>query len=116
MGNFYQPEPKMYRALLTQTSTNAPVITELYNTLGGVPTAAYSSTGVYTLTLTGLFPETKTQVWIENWGGTPPIGIYDYKTSGNDNSITIKTFSDIRTAVAANDILSNTSILITVDP
>lgn len=51
---------KVYRALLTQTSTNAPVATVLQNTLGGTLVWGYTSTGIYTATLAGLFLSGKT--------------------------------------------------------
>ncbi|MFH1852545.1 MAG: hypothetical protein ABIA75_09385 [Candidatus Neomarinimicrobiota bacterium] len=46
---------KVYRALLTQTGTDAPVATVLENSLGGVLVWTRSSTGVYTGTLAGVF-------------------------------------------------------------
>ena len=44
-----------YKALITQTGTGAPTATVLHNTLGGTPTWARTSAGIYTLTLTGAF-------------------------------------------------------------
>jgi len=52
--------PLVYKALLTQTGTDAPVATVLENTLGGTPVWSYSSTGSYTLTLSGVFTENRT--------------------------------------------------------
>lgn len=51
---------KVYRALLTQTSTNAPVATVLGNTLGGTVVWTYNEVGLYTGTLAGAFTTTKT--------------------------------------------------------
>lgn len=42
---------KTYRALITQTGTNAPTAIILENTLGSVPIYAYSGVGSYTITL-----------------------------------------------------------------
>jgi hypothetical protein len=44
------PTYKVYRALLTQTGTNAPVATVLENTLGLIPTYSYQDVGSYALT------------------------------------------------------------------
>ena len=38
---------KVYKALLTQTGTNAPVATVLVNTLGGTPVWSYDSEGAF---------------------------------------------------------------------
>ncbi len=46
----------VYRALLTQDGTAAPVATVLENTLGAVPVWTYSGVGWYTATLAGAFP------------------------------------------------------------
>jgi hypothetical protein len=56
------PTYKVYRALLTQTGTSAPVATVLENTLGATPTYARDGVGVYTLTSVGSFPANKTIV------------------------------------------------------
>lgn len=44
-------KPKVYKALLTQTGTNAPVATILENTLGYTPTYGYSAQGQYSITM-----------------------------------------------------------------
>lgn len=53
---------KSYVALLTQTSTNAPVATVVSNTLSGTPVWSYTAQGVYTVTLTGAFTANKTVI------------------------------------------------------
>ena len=50
----------VYTALLTQTGTDAPVATVLQNTLGGTVVWSYSSIGIYTGTLAGVFTNNKT--------------------------------------------------------
>jgi hypothetical protein len=56
--------------LLTQTSTNAPVATEVYNNTGDTFTWSYVSTGVYRITSTGTpFTVNKTIVFL-NPGAT----------------------------------------------
>lgn len=51
-----------YQALLTQSSTSAPVPTIIKNDLSETPVWAYSSTGTYTLTLTNAWRVNKTIV------------------------------------------------------
>jgi len=51
---------KVYRALLNQSGTNAPVATVLENTLGGTVVWSYSGVGFYTGTLVGAFALAKT--------------------------------------------------------
>ncbi len=55
---------KKYKALLTQTGTNAPTASILENTLGGTPTYSYVSSGYFTCTATGLLTTAKTIVRI----------------------------------------------------
>ena len=53
--------------LLTQTSTNAPVATEVYNNTGQTFTWSYVSQGVYRITSTGTpFTVNKTVVFVNN--------------------------------------------------
>jgi hypothetical protein len=59
---------KVYRALLTQTGTDAPVATVLENTLGGDVVWTRADIGVYVGTLAGAFPSaSKTAL--------PPLGV-----------------------------------------
>ena len=48
-------QPKVYRALLTQTGTNAPVATVTENTLGGDVVWTYNAEGTYIGTLADAF-------------------------------------------------------------
>jgi hypothetical protein len=57
---------KVYKALLTQTGTSAPVATVLVNTLSGTPVWSYSTVGRYLLTLVGEFDVSKTMIYISN--------------------------------------------------
>lgn len=61
---------KVYRALLTQTGTNAPVATVLENSLGGTVVWARSMAGTYSATLVGAFTANKTFVVM----GAPSFG------------------------------------------
>lgn len=56
------PKALVYRALLTQSSTGAPVATILENNLGGVPVWTRNSAGNYTATLAATFTADKTSV------------------------------------------------------
>ena len=51
---------KVYRALVGQSGTDAPVSTVRENSLGGVPVWAYVDVGEYTLTLAGAWTANKT--------------------------------------------------------
>jgi hypothetical protein len=55
----------VYTALLTQTGTDAPVATILQNTLGGTPVWGYTSAGLYTVTLAGVFTVNKTVIFVQ---------------------------------------------------
>ena len=79
---------KEYVALLTQTGTDAPVATVLYNDLGGTVVWTYSSVGEYIATLAGAFTINKTDP-----GGYPkPIG-RDLLGYFDNNAITLKAAS-----------------------
>lgn len=54
------PDYKIYRALLTQAGTDAPVATVLENTLGGSVVWSRVNVGFYEGTLTGAFTSGKT--------------------------------------------------------
>ncbi len=55
----------LYSALLTQTGTNAPVATQLQNTIAGTMTWARTGYGVYTVTNSGTpFTADKVQVFV----------------------------------------------------
>ena len=54
---------KVYKALLNQSGTNAPVATVLQNSLGAVPTYGYTTTGLFTFTATGLLTLNKTVIY-----------------------------------------------------
>lgn len=80
----------VYRALLTQSGTDAPVATVLENSLGGVPVFTYDGEGQYIVTLPGLFPigktgaigATKSGVFSVNMGDNSPN--YFYINTGAD--------------------------------
>lgn len=104
---------KVYKALLTQTGTNAPVVTILVNTLGAVPVSSYDFAGAFRLTSTGLFPDDKTHVIINGFNDASDgnrIGAFRV----NSNYVLITTGDNNLTG--ANDVLTATSITIEVFP
>ena len=104
---------KTYIALLTQTSTNAPVATVLENTIGAIAWG-YTSVGVYTATLTGAFTAAKTLfvphgfIYVSIPGGDDNL-VRMARTSAN--VVTLTTYSG---GVVANAILSDTPVEIRV--
>jgi len=111
MGN-----PKVYKALLTQTGTSAPVATVLVNTLSGTPVWSYNSVGQYILTLTGEFIATKTLVFIGG-GDTASGDFFEWAidTTTKPNSLTF-VFRDVSSNSPSNNLLSETAITIEVYP
>ena len=97
---------KVYKALLTQSGTSAPVATVLVNTLSGTPVWSYDSSGYYLLTLTGEFLAGKT--WTN-----PPSFIYSW--DGNFK-LTRESDNVIGLTITGDDVLDNTSIFIEVYP
>jgi hypothetical protein len=53
---------KVYSALLTQSSTNAPSVIVLQNELAGTPVWSYVGVGAYAMTLSAPFAQPKTTV------------------------------------------------------
>lgn len=103
--------PKVYKALLTQTGTNAPVATVLVNTLSGTPVWSYDGVGNYILTLASEFPQNKTFIKINNAesGGRFNLAYWD---SVN----TIRVDSADGSGTGYNDLLLYTSFEIEVYP
>jgi len=55
------PRPSVYKALLTQVDTDAPIASILFNTIGNI-VWTYLGTGLYLGTLAGAFTEGRTAV------------------------------------------------------
>lgn len=114
-SSIFAPSPnyKVYRALMTQVGTAAPIANVLENTLGNI-VWAYSAIGIYTGTLDGAFSETKYFAPIPIQGldsGVNDGGGGDSYTYFIIDSSTIVLTSGIP---PANNILSNTPIEIIV--
>ena len=96
---------KEYVALLTQSGTDAPVATVLYNDLGGAVVWTYSSVGEYIGILVGAFTANKT----DPGDYSVPIG---EDPTGLENGLSIflaKTGTDavILTAIDSSDLPAN---------
>lgn len=104
---------KVYKALLTQTGTSAPVATVLVNNLSGTPVWSYDSAGFYKLTLAGEFILGKTiynivpsdnsansQILASLFNGAPDVFQLETRSSG----------------VLTNEVLYSTPITIEVFP
>ena len=104
--NVYSNKGKIYRALLSQSGTNAPTATILENTLGGTPTYSYSSTGVYQIVLAGLFEVAKTLLFVGGIAGSIACEV--------DDGIVLATRNAAGTL--ANSLLSSTSISVIAYP
>lgn len=98
---------KVYTATLNQTSTNAPVATNVVNGYGGTPAWAYSTDGIYILTITGAFTG-NTQVQLTNSSGR--LGFVGAEVTST-NTVQVRVAEP--GATDANDILTNASITIT---
>ncbi len=102
----------VYRALLTQTSTNAPVLTVLENTIGSI-SSAYTSEGLYSITSSGLFTSDKTMVFIGGVNATSFIKAYWSTASSISISTKIFVFGDFNNL---DGVLVKTPIEIIVYP
>jgi hypothetical protein len=103
------PTYKKYIALITQTSTSAPTVIELENTIGPIVWTR-KATGEYSGTLSGAFTANKTYATISN---VEPNGIVMISTTANDiNLITTNLHSP--TAVKHDSHLSNNTLEIRV--
>ena len=104
---------KIYVALLTQTSTNAPVATVLENTLGGTPVFTYDATGSYVCTLASAFTNNKTAIITSTVSGTAVLEPIVKATSISTSVINLETF---RGGSAADGVMEKTVLEIRVYP
>jgi hypothetical protein len=107
-------QPKVYKATLTQTGTDAPVATKLVNTLSGTPVWSYVGVGEYLLTLASEFPdELKVTILGTPLGGTTLANSSTIITWNDSDSILLETY---KIGAASNGICLNYTILIEVYP
>jgi hypothetical protein len=113
-----------YKALLTQSGTDAPVATVLEDTLGDIyglpPALSYNAVGTYDITLTGAFTVNKTFILTgEGLNFNLTAAGFRYEIISED-VIRIYTYAydlaDLSSYSLANDKLNNFSILIEVYP
>lgn len=76
------------KGILNQSSQNAPVLNSYVNTIGNI-TIGRTSTGVYTITRTGAFPENRTLIKV---GTHKDITHRFIVYRVDDNTIAIKTY------------------------
>jgi hypothetical protein len=105
---------KVYRAIVSQSGTSAPVATVLENSLGGTPVWGYSDVGDYTLTLSEAFPSNKTLLFV----GKKLSSHFSFQRVSDDICFLSSENStlDPTSSRLANGRLSGTSIEIRVYP
>lgn len=108
-------QPLVYRALLTQSGTDAPVATVLENTLGGTVVWGYTATGEYTATLTGAFTTNKTFITATSSAAAGSNSAYFIGASSPDAD-TVKIVSIKHDGTLADEFLVNASVEILVYP
>ena len=96
---------KVYRALLTQDATDAPVVTVLENSLGGTVVWTRASAGFYKGTLAGAFPLSKTQTFISQYSPSTAGDFSLFEFWGNDDA------GDVRVTTRDVDLTANTATL-----
>lgn len=101
---------KTYKALISQSGTNAPTAKVLENTLGGTVLWTRDNPGRYNLELTGAFVADKTMVLAAQLNNPLWVIVGDYQ---DDNSVHFR-ISD--NGVYADDLLNDTAIEILVYP
>lgn len=109
-------QPKIYKALLTQSGTDAPVATVLVNTLSGTPVWSYLSVGQYQLTLASEFVLGKTTVLLGCADQAASDAFYyTIDSTVQPNGVSMQTIN-VTTDAAANFLLNYTLITIEVYP
>lgn len=99
------------RGYLNQSGTSDPTITIVKNTTGVTPVLAYSTPGVYSLTMTGVFTALKTWIGIRRQVlATDKEATY---ARTNADSILIQSFTT-STGTNGNSLLSDTPIEILI--
>lgn len=110
----YLPPYKIYRALLTQSGTNAPTAIVLENTLGGNLSFVYRTEGAYTVTSSSLFTLNKTMISFGNVINNANAGTLEVSAQGEDITSSSIPFNVKGDNASANSILLKTPIEIIV--
>ena len=113
MSNFGTSTYKVYTALLTQTSTNAPTAVVLDNTIGTIVWTR-NSNGNYSGTLTGAFISSKTALFIQDNVtlssiAVSPADVWIERTDANTVNVYTMNSSNL-----IDNVLNNTTIEIRV--
>lgn len=101
-ANISTPNYKIYRAILTQTGTNAPVATVLENTVGNIVWTR-NSPGNYSATLVGTFLANKT--YYHTFGTSNSFNRV-YTNRLNDDVMTIISISEDFTTYLDNELFN----------
>jgi hypothetical protein len=91
-------EPKVYRALLTQSGPDAPVATVLENTIGDIVWTR-DSEGVYRGTLLDAFTISRTVVLIGGCFNQPEAVIQGTIDDGNSGGVIVTTYMTLTTSL-----------------
>lgn len=112
--------PKVYKALISQADTDAPVVERvLVNTLGVTPVFTRDDIGVYRITAAGQFPQAQTAMFTQIDGITlaGDTGVFVGIERGSDDFLYIKTGLVNMSGVSAGDgFLTYTLVWIEVYP
>jgi hypothetical protein len=108
-AQFAQGGAKIYRALLTQANTQAPVAIVFENTIGDVSWAR-DDVGYYIGTLVNAFPEERTMVFIGTIAGLGMIA------ASNSSSNSVDVITADNTGTNTDGLLLKTAIEIFVYP
>lgn len=109
VGGVKVVQPKVYRGIMTQVSTNAPTVAVMENTLGTIAWTRVTD-GQYRGTLVGAFAENKTHVLMS---GYEDALIYGFRNNAN----IVNVFSQVSDSLVYTDgLITNVSIQILVYP
>lgn len=106
---------KVYTALITQTSTNAPVATVLANTLGGTLVWTRTSAGDYLGTLAGVFTASKTTALITGDETGLSLNVLYYVSRASVNTVRLQTYSLVD-STQEDDLMAGTTLELRVYP
>lgn len=99
-----EPGVKVYRALLTQTGTDAPVATVLENSIGALVWTRNGG-GTYIAGLVGAFPIGKVVHRVDGYGASGGLPFTNYTRHSETDSIVIETGADGELLETAVEIL-----------
>ena len=116
-GGVPSSDAMVYRAILNQSGTSAPVATVLENTLGGTVIWARTNVGAYEGQLAGSFPVNGTIISQQSWSDWTNLAAINVSVAV-PGQVNIDTFdiSGFPVATPADTILSQFSIAIWVYP